>query len=225
MQRWYGNEFENYNRIAPTGYATPYFWIVYKNGASNYICKTACHDLMVQYNNYSARLGTAFLIQIRQENKEEIFNSISSFFEVINTHYKLRELDHVLIHKTDDERFWEVTAGPWWCKFKMRKYLMLKLMRFAYNYRGEFDNSCEQGRLATIDAVIRFFANETLASDLRGKPVRNNENTIVFDWLKQVTENVQYAHLITNGTSGSRLGFITTSAIPTINNYLKPLIQ
>ena len=214
------NTFEQYSKMQNGGNSTPYFSIIYDRG---YLNKNRCHDI-VSGSMIFTKEGSCFLIEGNKNITQHNFQSISNLFELLNTHYELEEDDKAFVYQTSSKKHLEVSVGGWWGQNRMRKYALLKLLRFAYNYNGEYNNDSEEGRLETIKDLTIHFAEEALYRSYDGTKIRYPENNDVYNHLEQVIENVTYLHKIPANwvhPTGLNNGFLNTLCIKEINNYVK----
>jgi len=221
MNRWHNFDFGFLKTINTGGNPTPYFSVYYIS-QGNSILRTNCNDVVTRNAKYNNDGNTVFLIRSMRGRvlNTKVFNSVFNMFNLINKHYQLSEEDCLNVWKTDDSKFLEISCGAWWQKNLMRKMLMFKLIRFAYNYKDEYKTETKKEIEETIINIVTHYANEFLLKDYRKKPYQHHENRIVSKNLNQIINMVLHCYKIPHNLLVTSIGFITHSAISEIHEHL-----
>lgn len=222
MRRWEDFDFDFLRDVSTGGNPTPYFSIYYEIINNLGIRRSNCHDVVTRYTKYENTENTVFLIRSINNRKlsTKVFTSISNIFALINKHYQLSEEDSLNVWTTNNSKFLEISCGAWWGENLMRKMLMFKLIRFAFNYRGEYKTETPEEINETVINIVNHYANEELLKDYKGQPMKHHENKIVADNFDRIVTNILHCYKIPSNSACTNLGFITFSAIIEMNSHL-----
>ncbi len=221
MERWQNFNSNIFDTLLCGGNPSPYFSVIFLSNAGM-LSKNMCHDIVTTSAAWPVITRISFLIKSRSVAlNTTIVESIHNLFELINKHYGLSEDDGLRVYLTEDETYLEVCCGPWWQKNLMRKMLFFKLIRFAFFYQGKYKADSLEDIENTITKIVTHFSNEILGIDYKGGSYKLGENNIVANNVSMVIENILWSHKIKEKAVCTRHGFLTYSAIPLINNYIK----
>lgn len=222
MRRWEDFDFDFLRDVSTGGNPTPYFSIYYEIINNLGIRRSNCHDVVTRYAKYENTENTVFLIRSINNRKlsTKVFTSISNIFTLINKHYQLSEEDSLNVWITPNSKFLEISCGAWWGENLMRKMLMFKLIRFAFNYKGEYKTETPDEIKETVINIVNHYADEELLKDYKSQPMKHHENKIVADNFHRIVTNILHCYKIPSNNACTNLGFITFSAIIEMNSHL-----